>query len=92
MTIAIITIVAFIAVLALAKHSRKKNKRQTIEVDKDLCVGCGHCVKQCRKHVLSMTNTEGKAHAEMTASERCTACGRCMMACPMRAIRLKEKE
>lgn len=92
MTIAIITIVVFIAVLALAKHGQKKSKRQIIEVDKDLCIGCGRCVKQCRKHVLTLTNTYGKAHVEVISLEHCTACGRCMVACPMRALRLAEKE
>lgn len=88
MTVAIIIIMAFTAILVLVRQDRNKAKKQTIEVDEERCAGCGGCIKRCRRDVLSLTDKGGKLCAEVTCPEHCTACGHCMVACRMRALRL----
>lgn len=52
MTIAIIIILAFMAVIALALQGLKKLKSQVISVEKDLCTGCGRCMVICPMRAL----------------------------------------
>jgi electron transfer flavoprotein alpha subunit/NAD-dependent dihydropyrimidine dehydrogenase PreA subunit len=59
-----------------------------ISIDRELCNGCGRCVKICPYG--GVTLEDGKA----VVNERCTACGACIDACKVEAIRsdIKEKE
>jgi ferredoxin len=51
-------------------------------IDKDKCVGCEICVKECPVNAISMK--EGKAEIDM---EKCIRCGKCHEVCPQEAIR-----
>ena len=51
-------------------------------IDKDKCIGCGICVKQCSVNAISMK--EGKAEIDM---EKCIRCGKCHDVCPQQAVR-----
>ena len=55
----------------------------SINVDKNLCVGCGLCVEACVFDGIEMI--EEKAHV----LERCVGCGRCETACPNNAISIE---
>jgi electron transfer flavoprotein alpha subunit/NAD-dependent dihydropyrimidine dehydrogenase PreA subunit len=59
-----------------------------ISIDRELCNGCGRCVKICPYG--GVTLEDGKA----VVNERCTACAACIDACKVEAIRsdIKEKE
>jgi len=59
-----------------------------ISIDRELCNGCGRCVKICPYG--GVTLEDGKA----VVNERCTACGACIDACKVEAVRsdIKEKE
>ena len=46
----------------------------------DDCIGCGVCVKACRKGAISMT--DGKIEVN---NQKCNFCGRCYKACPTNA-------
>jgi UDP-glucose 4-epimerase len=52
----------------------------SINVDEDLCVGCGACIEACVFDGMEMMDE--KAHV----LERCVGCGRCETACPNNAI------
>jgi len=57
----------------------------TVQVDEELCVGCGACTKVCIfQDALKLIN--GKAHINQ---ENCKGCGRCASKCPNRAITIK---
>jgi heterodisulfide reductase subunit A-like polyferredoxin/coenzyme F420-reducing hydrogenase delta subunit len=49
------------------------------QVDKDLCGGCGSCVKTCMFHAVSL---EGESRVSVIDPRRCRGCGNCVTACP----------
>ena len=51
-------------------------------VDEDLCVGCGICIKLCPYDAITRTE-EGLAHVREVV---CKGCGLCGASCPERAI------
>lgn len=55
-----------------------------IEIDRELCNGCGLCVSVCPTGTISLI--EGKATASGGAS---ISCGHCESVCPQKAIRVK---
>ncbi len=59
-----------------------------ISIDRELCNGCGKCVKICPYGGVAL---EGE---KAVINERCTACGACIDACKVEAILsdIKEKE
>ncbi|TFG36545.1 MAG: 4Fe-4S dicluster domain-containing protein [Nitrospirales bacterium] len=54
-----------------------------IEIDRDLCSGCGVCEAVCPTDTIALT--EGKATA---SGEQCISCGHCAAVCPQAAIRV----
>ena len=58
------------------------------QVNQELCVGCGTCVKKCPTGSLEL-NDEGKSQK---VGERCIGCGICAAFCPENAISLVENE
>lgn len=54
-----------------------------IEINKDICIGCGKCVKDCVSEKIKMT--EGKAQFMF---ERCIQCGHCYAICPVGAVKM----
>lgn len=56
-------------------------------VDKDLCIGCTHCMKVCPTEAIRIRN--GLA---IISENRCVDCGNCMRACPVSAIRVDQDD
>ncbi len=54
-------------------------------IDRDLCIGCGLCVKVCPMNTISMQ--DGKA---VVTGMESLSCGHCAAVCPEGAIRVKE--
>lgn len=55
-----------------------------VEIDKNLCVGCGLCTKRCRFKVFTK---EGR---DIQVDEsKCVGCGICATACPVGALKMK---
>lgn len=52
-------------------------------IDKDLCTGCGICVKACNQDVLRM-GEDKKPYIKYV--EDCTCCMYCEEDCPVQAI------
>ena len=55
-----------------------------VEINEELCVGCGACVDVCPVEALSM-NKKKKATCD---AEKCIECGQCVNECPEGAISL----
>ncbi len=53
-----------------------------IEVDEQLCDGCGKCVKKCYMGAISMANEKA------VIGNRCRICSRCAAVCSKKAIRI----
>lgn len=54
----------------------------SIEVDSEVCVGCGTCVKHCFIDIMKVV--DGTA----VIGKGCAGCGRCAVACPNSAIKM----
>ncbi|MCY3411163.1 MAG: hydrogenase iron-sulfur subunit [Candidatus Heimdallarchaeota archaeon] len=57
------------------------------EVNKDLCSGCGTCIKTCPYHANSINLDENVAVVDIS---RCRGCGNCVTSCPAKARDLIE--
>ncbi len=53
-----------------------------INVNQDICTGCGHCVKVCPHRVLKRNGRK----AVLAHEERCIECGACQLNCREEAI------
>ena len=67
---------------------RMKVLRKVIEIDKELCDGCGQCVPACAEGAIQIVN--GKA--ELVTEKYCDGLGACIGECPNGAIKVVEKE
>ena len=69
-------------------HVCKKLMRY--DIDKDKCIGCGLCERQCPVAAISKTDyvAEGHKLASMAIDPaKCVKCGACMSACKFKAIK-----
>ncbi|MGN0605260.1 MAG: NADH-quinone oxidoreductase subunit NuoF [Oscillospiraceae bacterium] len=59
------------------------------EIERDKCIGCGMCAKQCPASAISKTNyiAPGKKLPAMTIdTDKCVKCGACIASCKFKAI------
>ncbi|MFI3171245.1 MAG: 4Fe-4S binding protein [Eubacteriales bacterium] len=56
--------------------------KKIIQINEDLCVGCGLCANTCKQGALEIVN--GKA--KVTRDDYCDGIGNCMPVCPVGAI------
>ncbi len=66
----------------------EKIRRQIVEIDEELCDGCGQCVPACAEGAIQII--EGKAR--LIAEKFCDGLGACLGHCPKGAIRVVERE
>ncbi len=62
--------------------------RKIIEIDEELCTGCGECVPDCAEGSLQII--DGKAR--LVADKLCDGLGACLGSCPTGALRIVERE
>ncbi|MCF8119978.1 MAG: 4Fe-4S binding protein [Deltaproteobacteria bacterium] len=65
-----------------------KVMRKIIEIDDELCDGCGQCIPACAEGAIQVV--DGKAR--MVAEKYCDGLGACLGDCPNGAIRMVERE
>lgn len=65
-----------------------KNVRKIIQIDEDLCDGCGLCVPDCAEG--SLVIVDGKA--KLVEDKLCDGLGACLGACPQGALKIIERE
>ncbi len=65
-----------------------KVSRKIIEINEELCDGCGQCVPSCAEGALEIV--DGKA--KVIADKLCDGLGACLGECPTGALRVIERE
>lgn len=65
-----------------------KTMRKIIEINEELCDGCGQCVPDCAEGSLKII--DGKAR--LVADKLCDGLGACLGACPTGALQIVERE
>ncbi|WPD21836.1 MAG: 4Fe-4S dicluster domain-containing protein [Candidatus Electrothrix scaldis] len=63
-------------------------KRKIIEINEELCTGCGECVPNCAEGSLQII--DGKAR--LVADKLCDGLGACLGHCPTGALQIIERE
>ncbi len=62
--------------------------KQVIEINEELCVGCGLCANTCHQDAIGIVN----GVAKLLREDFCDGLGRCLPKCPTNAISFIEKE
>jgi len=65
-----------------------KTKRKIIEIDENLCDGCGACVPSCAEGAIRVI--DGKA--KLVADKYCDGLGACLGECPRDALKIIERD
>ncbi|MDD2219034.1 MAG: 4Fe-4S binding protein [Desulfoplanes sp.] len=65
-----------------------KKFRKIIEIDEELCDGCGQCVPNCAEGSIQIIN--GKA--KVASDNLCDGLGACLGHCPQGALKIVERE
>jgi len=65
-----------------------KKIRKIIEIDEELCNGCGQCIAACAESALALV--EGKA--KVISDSLCDGLGACIGDCPTGALKIAERE
>ena len=62
--------------------------RKIVEIDEELCDGCGQCVPACAEGAIEIIDGKAKIVADML----CDGLGACLGDCPMGALVIIERE
>ncbi len=65
-----------------------KLTREIVEIDEELCDGCGLCVPSCAEGAIQIID----GRARLVAENLCDGFGNCLGSCPQDAIRIIERE
>ncbi|MGL1930223.1 MAG: 4Fe-4S ferredoxin [Desulfotalea sp.] len=65
-----------------------QNTRKIIQIDEELCDGCGQCVPDCAEGSLQII--DGKA--KLVSDNLCDGLGACLGACPQGALKIIERK
>ncbi len=64
------------------------SRRKIVQIDEELCTGCGNCVSPCAEGAIEIVN--GKAR--VIREELCDGAGFCIGLCPTGALSIKERD
>ena len=65
-----------------------KPVRKIIEIDEELCDGCGNCVPSCAEGALQIIDGKARVIADLF----CDGLGACLGECPLGALQIVERE
>ena len=59
-----------------------------VKVDKNRCVACGACVKECPRNAIEIW----KGCYAKSSEDICVGCGKCALICPPGSIEVLQRE
>lgn len=65
-----------------------KVRRNIIEIDEELCTGCGQCITDCAEGALKIV--DGKA--KLVSDRYCDGLGACLNGCPTGALKVTQRD
>ena len=77
----------YLSIMTEVKES-KKVVRKIIEIDEDLCTGCGNCIVSCAEGALEIIDGKAKVVNDVF----CDGLGACIGECPEGALKIIERE
>ena len=75
---------AILAAAAMPQGPRQA-KGYTVEINKDLCRGCGRCIKVCMYRAVTLQENRVGGHHARVDEGFCKGCGNCISVCPANA-------
>ena len=66
----------------------KSKSKRIAKVDREDCVACGACVKECKFHAISI---KAGVYAFVN-NDQCVGCGKCAKICPASVIEIIPRE
>ncbi|MFX0035471.1 MAG: 4Fe-4S binding protein [Candidatus Hermodarchaeota archaeon] len=57
-----------------------------VDIDAELCIGCGNCLDRCQMNALTLVNDKSTVNLK-----KCLGCGLCVVICSTEAIKIKNK-
>lgn len=71
----------------MSEKASNRDFHHALAVDKDICMGCTHCMIVCPTQAIRVR--DGKARI---IANRCVDCGECYKACPVLAIKVEQDD
>ncbi len=65
-----------------------KERRKIIEIDQQLCDGCGMCIMHCVENAITIQDGKAKVISDIL----CDGLGNCLQSCPQNAIMIIERD
>lgn len=69
-----------------------KITRKIINIDENLCDGCGLCIPSCHEQAIQLVDTPNGKKARLVKEIYCDGLGACLGACPTGALTIEERE
>jgi ferredoxin len=73
-------------------YDMKKTRRKIINIDEELCTGCGDCIPSCPEQALQIVKTPNGPKARLVKEFFCDGLGACLGSCPTGALTVTEQE
>jgi ferredoxin len=70
----------------------EKMKRKIVNIDEELCNGCGECIPACPEQAIQILKTPDGPKARLVKEIYCDGLGACLGNCPTGALTITEKE
>ncbi len=69
-----------------------KVTRKIINIDEELCNGCGQCIPACPEQAIQLVDTPDGPKARLVKDLYCDGLGACLGTCPTGALTIEERE